>query len=181
MIKRMLLMMVAVAVLVGGMIGFKFMMATGAKKFLATQAVPAQAVSTIKVTAQDWQQELEAIGTLHAINGADLSSEASGIVETLSFDSGADVEPGAVLIHLRDADDVAQLRALEATAKLAQVTLDRDLKQALAVDIDAESEKYLPFRKIEHELQAQRAIRDSSSCWWSRRRSISNCRAIRWR
>ncbi len=39
--------------------------------------------------------------------------------------------------------------------------IERDLKQALAVDIDAESEKYLPFRKIEHELQAQRAIRDS--------------------
>ena len=39
--------------------------------------------------------------------------------------------------------------------------LDRELKEAMATDIDAESEKYLPFRKIEHELQAQRAIRDS--------------------
>lgn len=129
MIKRMILMIVVVAVIVGGMIGFKFMMAVGAKKYLSTQPVPAQTVSTTKAARQDWQQELEAVGTLRAINGADLSSEVSGIVENLSFDSGGDVEEGAVLVHLRDEDEVAQLHALEAQANLAQITLDRDIKQ----------------------------------------------------
>jgi capsular exopolysaccharide synthesis family protein len=39
--------------------------------------------------------------------------------------------------------------------------IDRNLEQARASDINASSEKYLPFRKIEHELDAQRAISDS--------------------
>jgi membrane fusion protein (multidrug efflux system) len=129
MIKRMILMITAVVVIVGGMIGFKFMMAEGTKKYLATKPVEAQVVSTTKAVTQDWQQEVQAVGSLRAINGADLSSEVSGIVESLSFESGGDVDEGATLVHLRDADEVAQLHALETTATLAQITLDRDLKQ----------------------------------------------------
>jgi len=129
MIKRMLLMIVAVAVIVGGMLGFKFMNAMGMKKYLSTQPAPTQTVSTIKAAMQDWQGDLQAVGTLRAINGADLSSEVSGIVETLSFESGGDVDQGAVLVRLRDEDEVAQLHALEAAAALAQITCDRDAKQ----------------------------------------------------
>jgi succinoglycan biosynthesis transport protein ExoP len=39
--------------------------------------------------------------------------------------------------------------------------IDKSLVQAQASDISAESEKYLPFRTLEHELEAQRQIRDS--------------------
>ncbi len=39
--------------------------------------------------------------------------------------------------------------------------IDKNLELSRASDITAESEKYLPFRKIEHELEAQRQIRDS--------------------
>ena len=132
MIKRMILMIIAVVVIIGGMIGFKFMMAMGTKKFLSTMPVPAQTVSTLHATTQDWQQELDAVGSLRAVNGVDLSPEVAGVVEALSFDSGADVEAGAVLVHLRDTSETAQLRALEASAKLAQTTLDRDTKQLKA-------------------------------------------------
>ena len=128
----MILMIVAVVLIVGGMIGFKYMMAIGAKKFLSTMPAPVQVVSTTKASLQDWQQEIDAVGTLRAINGADLSAEVSGIVAALSFESGSDVQAGATLVHLRDEDEVAQLHALEAKAKLAQITLDRDLKQIKA-------------------------------------------------
>jgi membrane fusion protein (multidrug efflux system) len=122
-------MILAVGVIIGGMIGFKYMMAAGAMKAMSSMPPPAQTVSTIKAGFQDWQQEIKAVGTLRAINGADLSSEVSGIVEEVSFDSGADVEADAPLLRLRDADAVAQLHALDAAAHLAQVTLDRDIKQ----------------------------------------------------
>jgi len=132
MTKRMILMVVAVLIFIGGVLGFKMMMAMGTKKFLSSMSVPPQSVSTLTATSEDWQQELTAVGSLRAINGADISSELAGIVDTLSFDSGSDVEAGAVLAHLRDEDDVAHLNALEASEKLAQVTLGRDLKQLKA-------------------------------------------------
>ena len=77
-------------------------------------------VSVVKAEVQEWQPQLQAVGTLRAVNGADLSSEAAGIVDSLNFESGSDVEKDAVLVHLRDADDVAKLHALEATEKLAE-------------------------------------------------------------
>jgi membrane fusion protein (multidrug efflux system) len=128
----MILMIVVVVLIIGGMIGFKFMMAMGTKKFLASMPVPAQTVSTIKAAAQDWQQEIDAVGTLRAVNGADLSFEVAGIIETLPFESGSDVEKDAVLAHINADDDIAQLHALESSAKLAQITLDRDMKQVKA-------------------------------------------------
>lgn len=132
MIKRMVIMLVAFVVIIGGILGFKFMMAMGAKKFLSSMGVPPQTVSTSIAGSQEWQRTLDAVGTLRAVNGADLSSEVAGIVDSLSFDSGIDVEKDAVLVHLRDADEVAQLHALQATANLAQITLDRDTKQLKA-------------------------------------------------
>ncbi|MFA4994347.1 MAG: efflux RND transporter periplasmic adaptor subunit [Bdellovibrionales bacterium] len=165
MIKRMIIMLVAVAVIIGGMIGFKYMMAMGAKQYLSAMPVEAQTVSTIKAPMENWQQELTAVGSLRAINGADLSSEVSGIVEELSFDSGADVEADAVLVRLRDADAVAQLHALEAAANLAQITLDRDLKQLKgnAVSQATVDSDTAALNSAKAQVDAQKAIVDKKS------------------
>jgi membrane fusion protein (multidrug efflux system) len=131
MIKRIIIMLILLALVFGAFAAWKVhAMKAGMQQMMSSFTPPT--VSTIKAETQDWQPKLEAIGSLRAVNGADLSSEVAGIVDTLSFDSGADVEKDAVLVHLRDSDDVAKLQALQATAKLAQVTLDRDMKQLKA-------------------------------------------------
>jgi len=63
------------------------------------------------------------------VKGADLSLEVSGVVDTISFTSGDDVEQGALLLKLRADDDIAKLESLQATADLSQITYQRDLKQ----------------------------------------------------
>jgi membrane fusion protein (multidrug efflux system) len=132
MIKRMILVIIIVVAAVGGILAFKQMERVGTKQGIMAGGIPAQTVSTIKATYQDWQPKLQAVGTVRAINGADLSSEVSGIVESLSFESGGDVEKDGVLIQLRAEDDQAKLNALVAAAKLAQITYDRDEKQLKA-------------------------------------------------
>lgn len=132
MIKRMILMLFAVTVILGGILGFKYMMAMGTKKFLSSMPVPAQTVSTTKADMEDWQKTIDAVGTARAVNGADVSSEEPGIIDSLSFKSGDDVAAGTVLAHLRDDDDIAKLKALQATEKLAEITLARDQKQLKA-------------------------------------------------
>ena len=66
---------------------------------------------------------------MRAVKGADLSLEVSGVVDTISFNSGDDVEQGALLLKLRADDDAAKLESLQATADLNQITYQRDLKQ----------------------------------------------------
>jgi len=163
--KRMLIMLVAVALVIGGLLAFKYMIAAGTKQYLASAPAPAQTVSTIKASLQDWQQELDAVGTARAINGADLAFEVSGIVDKISFDSGSETEMGAVLVHLNDEDDIAKLRALEATAKLAQITLDRDLKQlkAQAVSQAVVDSDIATLNSAKANVDAQRALVDKKT------------------
>jgi len=164
MIKRMIFMLVLLAIVAGAFVAWKIhAMHAGMAQMAASWSPPS--VSTTKAETQDWQPKLDSIGTLRAINGADLSSEVAGIVDTLSFDSGGDVETGAVLVRLRDDDDVARLHALDATAKLAQITLDRDMKQLKAqavsqATVDSDS---AALNNAKAQVDAQQAIVDKKT------------------
>jgi membrane fusion protein (multidrug efflux system) len=129
MIKRMAIMLVVVGLVFGGIFGFQAFKAKMIAKVMAAQGAPAQTVSTANAEYQEWQPRLEAVGSLRAVNGADLGLEVAGIVDEIHFNSGDDVEAGTVLLQLRDDDDVARLRSLEAAADLAQINYDRDRKQ----------------------------------------------------
>ena len=125
MIKRMVIMLVAVAVVFGGIFGFQAFKAVMIKKFIAALSNPPQTISAATAATSEWQPKIEAIGSLRAVRGADLSLEVSGVVESISFNSGDDVQEGATLLKLRTADDVARLESLKAMAELNEITLDR--------------------------------------------------------
>ena len=125
MIKRMVIMLVAVSVVFGGIFGFQAFKAVMIKKFIAALSNPPQTISAATAATSEWQPKIEAIGSLRAVRGADLSLEVSGVVESISFNSGDDVQEGAQLLKLRTADDVARLESLKAMAELNEITLDR--------------------------------------------------------
>jgi membrane fusion protein (multidrug efflux system) len=129
MTKRMVIMLVAVAVVLAGIFGFQAFKGMMIKKFMATLASPPQTVSTATVSTSAWQPKVEAVGSLRAVKGADLSLEVAGVVDTISFNSGDDVAEGQLLLKLRAADDVARLESLQAMAQLSQITFERDQKQ----------------------------------------------------
>jgi membrane fusion protein (multidrug efflux system) len=127
--KRMVIMLIAVAVVFGGIFGFQAFKAMMIKKFMSSMAQPPQTVTALKAANSQWQPNLEAVGSLRAVKGADLSLEVSGVVDTISFNSGDDVNEGTVLLKLRSDDDQAKLESLQATADLNQIIYDRDQKQ----------------------------------------------------
>jgi membrane fusion protein (multidrug efflux system) len=129
MTRRMVIMLAAVAVVLGGIFGYQAFKAAMIKKFMGAMASPPQTVSTGKAGYSQWQPTIEAIGSLRAVKGADLSLEVSGVVDSITFNSGDDVEQGALLLKLRSDDDVAKLESLQATAQLDQITNDRDQSQ----------------------------------------------------
>jgi hypothetical protein len=72
---------------------------------MAGLANPPQTVSTIAASTQQWTSDIEAVGSLRAVNGANLSSQVPGIVSALHFESGADVKKGDLLVELMANDD----------------------------------------------------------------------------
>jgi membrane fusion protein (multidrug efflux system) len=129
MTKRMVIMLAAVAVVFGLIFGFQVFKGIMIKKFITALSNPPQTISAAKANYSEWQPRIEAVGALRAVKGADLSLEVSGVVESISFNSGDDVEEGAALLKLRTADDVARLHSLEAMAELSDITYERDQKQ----------------------------------------------------
>jgi membrane fusion protein (multidrug efflux system) len=95
-------------------------------------AQPPATVSTTIARFEDWNPQQEAVGSLSAINGADLSFEVAGVIDAIYFESGSDVAAGARLVKLRDQDDVAKLATLQAAADLAMTNFVRDQKQLAA-------------------------------------------------
>ena len=132
MIKRMLVMLVLVAAVFGGVFGFKAFVDEKVKEYMAGAGNQPQTVSTTRAVVAQWQPQLEAVGSLRAVRGADLSLEVPGVVEAIDFQSGDEVEAGAVLLRLRGDDEIAKLESLEAVARLSQINYDRDLKQLKA-------------------------------------------------
>ena len=165
MIKRMVIMLVAVAVVFGGIFGFQAFKAAMIKKFITALSNPPQTISATTAATSEWQPKIEAIGSLRAVRGADLSLELSGVVESISFNSGDDVAEGASLLKLRTEDDVARLKSLEAMAELAEITLDRAQRlyktQAAAqatVDSDAAN-----LKNAKAQVAQQQAIIDKKA------------------
>jgi membrane fusion protein, multidrug efflux system len=129
MTKRMTIMLIAVLLVFGGVFGFQIFKNAMIKKFMSAMAPPPQTVSTVMAATQDWQPQIEAVGSLRAVNGADLAFEVSGIVKELHFHSGDDVAAGDILVTLRADDDIAKLAALQATAALSEINHQRDQEQ----------------------------------------------------
>ena len=73
-----------------------------------------------------WNQSLNAVGTIQAVRGVDLTSQTSGEVIDIRFDSGDTVKQGALLLVLNDEVEQASRQSEEASLELAQVLFDRD-------------------------------------------------------
>src|SRR5271154_4904646 len=129
MIKPILIMLLVVVVLLGLVFGWQFIGASFGKKFMAAAASAPQTVSTVTASTSEWQPFIQSTGTLRAVRGADLSAQASGVVDEIAFDSGNEVPAGKVLLRLKPNDDYAKLAQLQAAAELADLSYKRDLEQ----------------------------------------------------
>jgi membrane fusion protein, multidrug efflux system len=157
--KRMAFMLLAVGLVFGGLYGFQQFKSMMIARAMAALANPRQTVATAEAQLEKWNDNLTALGSLRAKDGADLALDASGIVEAISFDSGGRVEAGTVLLKLQSKDEQAKLNALEATARLNEINYQRDVEQfkikavsQASVDSDAAN-----LKNAKAQADAQRA------------------------
>jgi membrane fusion protein (multidrug efflux system) len=129
MAKRMILMLLIVGLLFGAIFGFQSFKAKKIKEFMAGMKPPPAKVTAMKAELQDWQPQLDAVGSLRAVHGVDVTSEIEGLVREIRFTSGDEAMEGQLLVQLNADSDLAQLRALEAAVELARTVYDRDQAQ----------------------------------------------------
>ncbi len=126
---RLVIVLALVIVLVGGAVGFNMIKAHFIKQAMSQNASAPQTVSTATAGYSEWQPQVEAVGSLRAIHGVEVTTEVAGLVRTIAFKSGSDAQAGQLLVELNADPDKAQLRALTAETNLAALTYHRDLIQ----------------------------------------------------
>ncbi len=125
MIKRMLLMLLAMTLIVGGILGYKLFGRHMMTRALATQKPPAVSVSTAEARESSWKPALNAVGTFAATQGIMVAAQLDGAVTGIAFESGALVREGDLLVQQDISTEQAQLANARAAAELARLTLDR--------------------------------------------------------
>ena len=123
--KRMIVMLVLCVFVFGGVFGVKAMFTKGMNDAINSSPVPASAVSTAEAAQDKWALYLEAVGTVRAINGVEVTTQISGAVQKIHFGSGDQVKQGDVLVTLDGSTDQAQLKSLQAAARLADLDFKR--------------------------------------------------------
>jgi membrane fusion protein (multidrug efflux system) len=123
--KRMIIMLVIVAVVLGTAGFVKYNQIRGAIAQHAAFTPPPEAVTSVVAADERWQITLGAIGTVTAAQGVIVSADLPGIVAAIDFESGARVQAGSVLVRLDTRQEQAQLAAADAAEHLARVNLDR--------------------------------------------------------
>jgi membrane fusion protein (multidrug efflux system) len=113
---RLLLVLMLVAAIVG---------ALGYQKYLQIQQQIAQGsqapppISVTVATAEDamWESRVAAIGSLVAFQGVNVTTEVSGVITSITFDSGNKIAKSKLLVELDNRTEMANLEA--ARARLA--------------------------------------------------------------
>jgi membrane fusion protein (multidrug efflux system) len=121
----MILMLLAMVVIVGGVIGYKLFGRHMMNVSLAAQKPPPAVVSTAEARAIDWQPSLHAIGSFAATQGITVSAQLDAAVTKIAFEPGAVVEAGQLLVQQDVSTELAQLDSADAAAKLAALNLER--------------------------------------------------------
>lgn len=93
--------------------------------FMSHYQPPAVSVSSTKANSKTWRSYLTSVGSLTAINGVDLSTEVSGIVQEIRFNSGQFVKKGDTIIRLNTDVEKANLRSNQAKLALAKINFER--------------------------------------------------------
>ena len=165
MIKPLLILLIAVAVIMGGIFGWQRFIGKMISKSMSGMATAPQTVSTAVAASSTWQSRTQALGTVRAVRGSDLAAQASGVVDKIHIESGTEIPAGTVLLTLKPNDDPAKLAQLQAQAELAAITLKRDQEQLAAqavsqatVDADASN-----LKSARAQVVAQQALIDEKT------------------
>jgi len=139
MAKRMVIMLVLMAAVVGGLGFLKYRQVESAIAAGASFQIPPTAVTTVIAKRETWPATLSVIGTAAAIEGVTVSADLPGTVDKIHFESGESVHEGDILVELDTRQERAQLANIEAQRDLARVQYGRS-EQLVKAGVISKSE-----------------------------------------
>lgn len=125
MVKRFIIAIVLLGLVGGGLVGFNLFRDNMIAQIFANMPQQPATVSTVEAKPVTWTPSIEAIGTVNAAQGVDLTVETAGVVKEIAFQPNTQVAAGALLLRLDDVVQSADVEAARTQADLEKGNLAR--------------------------------------------------------
>ena len=131
MVKRLILAILFLGLIGGGLVWFNLFRDGMIAQIFANMPQQPATVSTVEAQPVVWTPSIEAIGTVNAAQGVELTVETAGVVKEILFQPNTVVDAGALLLRLDDVVQAAECEAARTQAELEEsnLTRARDLAQ----------------------------------------------------
>jgi membrane fusion protein (multidrug efflux system) len=109
-----------------GLLGFvKFNQVMAAIAFGNSFPEPSETVKVQALSESTWQPTLDLAGSVLPTRSLEIRNELEGIVTYIGFASGGKVKAGQILLKMQVDDELAQLDAIDAEIKIAELDVNR--------------------------------------------------------
>jgi membrane fusion protein (multidrug efflux system) len=115
-----------------------------------------EAVQVVDAKDVSWHPTADLVGTAFAIRAVTVRNEFAGVVKTVGFDSGSEVEPGQVLLKQDDSTDQADLNAAKANVRVAEANVAQADSQIKLAELELERLSRVGSRAVA-EVEVDRA------------------------
>ncbi len=139
MAKRMFIVLLLMAALIGGLGFIKYRQVESAIAAGASFQIPATSVTTVTAKRETWPSTMTVIGTAAAVQGVTVGADLPGTVDKIHFESGQAVHEGDILVDLDTRQEKAQLANMEAQRDLAHIQYGRS-EQLVKAGVISKSE-----------------------------------------
>lgn len=121
---------------------------------------PPVVVAAAYAEQEVWQTRLSAVGTLEAVRGVEVTTEAAGLVSAIHFKSGDHVRRGELIVQLNDEPDRKRLASLVAQMEQARSELARNrqlAREGILARVEAERSD-TALENLQAQVAEQRAV-----------------------
>ena len=109
-----LLLVFLLLIIMSGALGYKKFLQIQEQIAQGSQAPPPISVTVAQAEKAQWERRIKAIGTLVAFQGVDVTTEVSGVITSINFESGGEVKQGSLLVELDNRTETANLESARA-------------------------------------------------------------------
>jgi len=124
--NRVIIVVISAGVLLALIVGWNLFKNHMIQQAMSQNSSPPQTVTAANVAYSSWQPTIDAVGSLRAVRGVDVTTEVTGLVRSIQFHSGEDAKAGQILVELNADVEIGALQSLQAAAELAATVLARD-------------------------------------------------------
>jgi len=124
---RLLLIILLVAAIAGGL-GYQKYLQIQQQIAKGSQIPPPISVTVATANEDQWIRKVRAIGSLIPFQGVKVTTESSGVITKIDFDSGNQINKGALLVELDNRTEMANLEAARARLESENSQYQRLLK-----------------------------------------------------